>query len=112
MRKVQQLPQRTGVSVQPTSTVILNAHVPEWALLTVELLNQDVSQVMDVSVWRRLTSASAWSQTSLPDFAGMQPGESRCADIDIRGTYEVQLRATASGAGLSATVAGILVEVL
>lgn len=108
-KAIQQLGLST-IAVAPTATSLLRIRVEQWGLLTVEVENTDPSQELAVTVWRRLTSSSAWSQSTLSDLAAIGPGESRCVDLDIRGTTEIELRAQASGAGLTANVAGVLVE--
>jgi hypothetical protein len=109
MRKVQQL-LLTPAAVGNTSTVMLRTKLPEWGLLTLEVENTDGSQTLSCVINRRLTASSAWSESSLPDLADIPAGQARCVDIDCRGTYELEVRGTASGAGLTANVAGILVE--
>jgi hypothetical protein len=97
-------------SVLPTPTTLFTAAVEQYKQLTVEVENLDGSQTLDVQVWRRASTTGSYSLSPLDLLSGIQPGESRCVDFDISGTLFIQLRATASGIGLSCRTAGTLIE--
>lgn len=97
-------------SVLPTPTTILTVRVLDCGLMTVEVKNQDGSQTLDVQVWRRCSLDGDYSLSPYDYFTGIAAGASACADLDVRGCVDVQLRATASGIGLNCRVAGLLVE--
>jgi hypothetical protein len=97
-------------NVLPTPTTILTVDVKSWTQLTLEVSNNDGSQTLNVLVYRRCSDTGPWSLSPFDYLQNIAPGTSACADLDVSGTTAIQLRATASGIGLSARLAGLLVE--
>ncbi len=97
-------------SVLPTPTVLFAGSVLGWEKGCIEVANLDGSQTLSVLIYRRLTPASAWSLSPYDIFASIAPGASVAADLDLSATAELKLEGTASGAGLLASWAGILVR--
>lgn len=97
--------------VAPTSTTLLSVNVKPFRQMTLEVENQDGSQTLDVTIWRRCSVDGEFSQSQLDLLSGMAPGESRCVDLDVSGTLDLEIRGVASGLGLTCRIAGTLVEV-
>jgi hypothetical protein len=97
-------------SIPPTPFVILTVDVKSWSQLTLEVTNNDGSQTLNVLVYRRCSDSGPWSLSQFDYLQNIAAGASACADLDVSGTTAIQLRATASGVGLSARLAGLLVE--
>lgn len=108
MRKLLEIASRPA-SVLPTPTTILRAHTREFDRLTCDVENTDGSQTLTVYVWRRAASGSAYSKSDYDAMVSIPAGESRCVDLDVGGTLDIELRAQASGIGLSCNVGGQLV---
>ena len=98
------------LSVLPTPTTVLTTDVQAWKQLTLEVTNNDGSQTLDVNIYRRCSDSGPWSLSPFDGLVGIAAGDSVCVDLDVSGTTAIQLRATASGIGLSARIAGLLVE--
>ena len=96
--------------VLPTPTTLLTLGVKQFSQLTLEVENQDGTQTLDVLIWRRASVNGPYSLSPFDLLTGIAPGESRCVDIDVTGTVDFQLRAQASGIGLTCRTAGTLVE--
>jgi hypothetical protein len=96
--------------VLPTPSTILTLAVLEWSQLTVEITNLDATQTLTVEIWRRCSNTGDFSKSPFDPFSGISPGDSACADMDVSGSTHIQLRATASGIGLSCRMAGLLTE--
>lgn len=96
--------------VLPTETVITTVNVHTFGLLSLQVKNTDETQTLDCVVKSRCTKDDDFAESELTDLQGIQPGETRKVDIDVRVTYEIELVGTASGAGLDCTVSGLLLE--
>lgn len=97
----------TTVAVAPTETTILS--VSRESLrgakrLTVGVENKDGSQTFAGVVYRRMNGMTAWATSTIADFASIAAGASVVADLDVEGTDELEIRGTASGAGLNVLV--------
>lgn len=91
--------QPTVVAVAPTTTTIAQWNVRFDEVLTVQLENLDLSQTLNAYVQRRLADGNDWAQAPLDYFEGMAPDSSVVADLDVRGTRELRIVGTMSGAG-------------
>lgn len=97
-------------AVLPTPTTITTVRVTQYGLLTVEVTNLDGSQTLTVQIWRRCSQDGDFSLSEYSPFENIAAGASACADFDVRGCVDVQLRATASGIGLDCRMAGLMVD--
>lgn len=97
-------------SVLPTPTTLTQVRVVQFKQLTVEVTNNDGSQTLSVSILRRCSDGGSFSPTGLLGLDSIGPGQTACVDIDVSGCTDVRLQGTASGAGLTARVAGMLLE--
>lgn len=73
---------------------------------TLEVFNTDGSQTLTVAVWRSSTRTGELSESPTTLLYSIQPGKSKCVDLDVSGTVRLELRGVASGAGLTAEVGG------
>ena len=89
----------TTVAVAATSTVVATFDTKTSAVLSVQITNLDGSQVFTGLVTRRLDPTAPYAPTTLPDFSGIGPGGTVVADLDVRGTSQVQITGAMSGAG-------------
>lgn len=102
----------TAVSVAPTTTTLGTFDTQRAKTLSVSVRNDDLSQTLACVVQRRAMSretsggnASDFSDTTLPDLSSISPGVTAAVDIDCAANAEVRIVGTASGAGLTATIA-------
>jgi hypothetical protein len=110
MSKLQEL-QPVAVAVLPTPTVLTTIRTLRATGLTLEVTNQDASQTLDVFIYRRCTDTGPWSLSPLSAlFAAIPALGSVCVDMDVWGTVDLQVRGTASGAGLNARLGALSVE--
>lgn len=88
------------VTVAPTTTTILTIATGGAAeLITIQLENLDGTQTFVGTVQRRLASTNTWAASTLGDFEAVAPGTSVVMDLDARGTGDLRLVGTMSGAG-------------
>jgi hypothetical protein len=87
------------VTVAPTSTLVLELDVRTDQWLTVQVDNVDGSQTFVGAIERRVSEAMQWSPSTIGDFAGIGPGDSVTADLDVTGTGFIRLVGYMSGAG-------------
>lgn len=103
--------QPTVQTILPTPTVMATVRCSKATGLTIEVENQDASQTLDVLIYRRCSNDGPWSLSPLSALLQAIPAlGSVCVDLDVWGTLDVQLRGIASGAGLTARLAGLIVE--
>ena len=95
-------------AVLPTATLLLTVHVEDYSLLAMEFKNQDATQTLEVEVRRRCSRTGDYSVAPLLSYGIIQPGATHAADLDVRGSVDVQFWGTASGAGLNCRSAGML----
>jgi hypothetical protein len=70
------------------------------AELHVHLVNDDPSQVIDVTVYRTYDDAASAAKVSEEQFTQIQPNEARVGSIkDVAGGVQLIFKAQASGAG-------------
>lgn len=101
---------RKVTAVAPTLTVLMDATKvwPADGMLSVEVINDDLAQSLDVVLEKSQKSTGPWHQSPYDAFRGIAAGEARMESIDVRGLTYVRLTGTASGAGLNARVSAIL----
>jgi len=87
------------VAVAPTETTVLTLDCRAVDTVAVQLVNTDGSQTFNGTVYRRTAAETTYAPSTVPDFAGLAPGSSVMADLDVRGSAYVQLRGTMSGIG-------------
>jgi len=92
-------PPRTVVAVAPTSTEVWSGDVRSEDWVSVQIDNLDGTQTFTGTVERRLSASSSWSQSTIGDFAGIPPGASVTADLDITATGYLRVVGTMDGAG-------------
>jgi hypothetical protein len=110
MRKILQELRETGISAASLPTTLLVVRNVNATRGTFTVKNPDVSQVLDVIVYRKSTPQSEAAPSEFEGFRNIQPGEPRCMDLDIQGSAEVEFRATASGGGINNIIIdGVLV---
>ena len=93
------------MAVAPTTTVLMSWTKDQLRgakRVTAYVYNQDATQTLTGTVQRRMYNGTAWASSSLPDFSSVSPLTAVVADLDVEGSDEVRLVATASGAGLNA----------
>ncbi len=98
----------TPVPVAPSPSTMMRLTTEGYDQATLEVFNTDVSQVLTVSVWRSATRDGELSESPTTLFYAIQPGKSKCVDLDVSGSLRLELRGVASGAGLTAEVGGNL----
>lgn len=69
--------------------------------VTAYVYNQDASQTFTGYVQRRMTNATSWATSSIPDFSSIAAQTAVMTDLDVEGSDEVRIVGTASGAGLN-----------
>lgn len=96
-----------SVSALPTTLCVIRTQEHKRATLTVE--NPAGSgETLDVVVYRKPTPDSAPAPSEFFGWRSMPEGP-LCNDLDVVGCYELELRATATGAGINnVTVKGAL----
>lgn len=96
---------RETVAVAPTVTVMLGAI--DCALgnaLRVEVINDDLSQTLDVSFDKSESLSGPWGASDYTGLLDILPGEARNVVVDVRWLRYVRVLGQASGAGLSARI--------
>lgn len=83
----------------PTTLVVIPCADFRRGTFTVK--NPDALQTLSVLVYRRPTAAAEMAPSEYEGFLNIGPTEPRCNDLDLEGAYEVELRAQASGGGIS-----------
>ncbi len=95
-----------SVSVAPTPTTLATFDVGTTATLTVQVSNLDATQTLSCTVQRRAVTSAAFVDTTLGDLASIGPNSSAAVDLDCGANSDIRIVGTASGAGLTATIAG------
>lgn len=93
------------VAVAPTQTVLMSwsrDQIIGARRVTAYVYNSNASQTLVGVVQRRIVNSSVWADSALPDFSSVAPLTAVMADLDVEGSDEVRIVATASGAGLNA----------
>ena len=93
------------VAVAPTTTVLMTwtkDQLKGAKRVTAYVYNADAAQTFVGIVQRRMTNATAWADSPLPDFSSIAPLTAVMADLDVEGSDEVRVVGSASGAGLNA----------
>lgn len=90
------------VAVAPTTTVLMTwtkDQLKGAKRVTAYVYNADAAQTFVGVVQRRMTNATAWATSTIPDFSSTGPLSAVMADLDVEGSDEVRLVGTMSGAG-------------
>ena len=90
----------TTVLVAPTTTTVAYFDTRFDEILTVQVENLDATQTFAGTIQRRLDAGNGWAVSDASDyFATVGPLGAVVADLDARGTSELRLVGTMSGAG-------------
>lgn len=90
------------VAVAPTQTTLMTwtkEQLRGAKRVTAYVYNADAAQTFVGTVQRRMTNATSWAPSTIPDFSGVAPQTAVMADLDVEGSDEVRLVGTMSGAG-------------
>ena len=90
------------VSVAPTQTTLMTwtkEQLKGAKRVTAYVYNADASQPFTGIVQRRMTNATSWASSSIPDFSSVGAQTAVMADLDVEGSDEVRIVGTMSGAG-------------
>lgn len=90
------------VSVAPTQTTLMTwtkEQLRGAKRVTTYVYNADASQTFVGTVQRKMTAASSWASSSIPDFSSIPALTAVMADLDVEGSDEVRIVGTMSGAG-------------
>lgn len=94
-----------SVAVAPTTTVLATIDTTLTGTLCVQVTNTDPSQTLACTVQRRAVSRAAFVDSAIMDLSSIGPSSTACVDIDCGANAEFRIVGTASGAGLTATIA-------
>lgn len=100
----------TAISVAPVETSMGTFDTINSDWLTVQIYNASSSQILDchLRLSARQDTTAQTLPTAISEFLGLtniQPLESRCVDVQVGGVRLIEVVGTASGVGLTATIA-------
>jgi hypothetical protein len=103
---------RETVAVAPTLTVLMPPQqvATGCSAISVEIINDDLSQSVDAFFEKAEFSTGPWDQSEFDGLLGIQPGETKMTTVDVRFLENVRLTATASGAGCNVRVSTVLYQ--
>ena len=87
------------VSVGPTSTVVADLDVRSDEWVTLQIDNLDGTQTFTGVVERRQSPEMDWAPSTMGDYAGIAPGTSVVADLDVSGTGYLRVVGVMDGLG-------------
>lgn len=90
----------TTIEVAPTETTLAEFDTRYTEVLTIQVTNASGdAQTFVGAVYRRLDSSQLWALTTISDLASIADATSVVVDLDVRGTGQIKIAGSLSGAG-------------